>query len=256
MVAARQLHVESAPQRVFICYRRDDSRDVAGRIRDHLALAFGTAAVFEDVEAIPPGADFREHIAEAISSCDVVLVLIGPGWLASEGDGHAPRVHDPADYVRLEVTGALAREKLVVPVLVGGASMPRAEALPEELRPLAFRHAATVRSDPDFREDMRRLIAELRAKLPAHARGTREQRMWEVQPAAFSPAPPLVPGHGGVPAVPPSVAWTHTGAPAPGCHAATGSTGPRRSLAPRALSLALLLLAVVAMVAVAWIAAR
>jgi hypothetical protein len=69
------------------------------------------------------------------------------------------RLEQPADLVRLEVEGALQRGIAVIPLLVQGAAMPGEGALPESLRPLAYRNALPVRYDPDFDTDMSRVIA-------------------------------------------------------------------------------------------------
>jgi hypothetical protein len=47
---------------LFICYRRDDTPDAAGRLHDNLANAYGAARVFMDVDNVPLGADFVEHV--------------------------------------------------------------------------------------------------------------------------------------------------------------------------------------------------
>ena len=149
--------------RVFVSYRREDSRDVAGRIYDRLAGHFGAENVFKDVDSIPLGVDFREHIRAAVERCDVLLAVVGPHWLTTEGPRGGRRLDDSSDFVRLEVNAALDRRIRVVPLLVGGATMPRADELPAELRDLAFRNAAPVRPDPDFHRDMDRLIEALTA---------------------------------------------------------------------------------------------
>ncbi|MCX7010592.1 MAG: toll/interleukin-1 receptor domain-containing protein, partial [Kiritimatiellaeota bacterium] len=70
---------------VFICYRREDSADVVGRIYDRLVERFGRDAVFKDVDSIPLGVDFREHLRDSISRFGVILVVIGAKWLSPEG---------------------------------------------------------------------------------------------------------------------------------------------------------------------------
>lgn len=44
--------------RIFISYRREETRDVAGRLYDRLTAEFKREAVFRDVYTIPGGADF------------------------------------------------------------------------------------------------------------------------------------------------------------------------------------------------------
>ncbi|MEL6223804.1 MAG: toll/interleukin-1 receptor domain-containing protein [Cyanobacteria bacterium J06627_8] len=146
---------------IFISYRRSDSAAEAGRIYDKLAITFGPDSIFKDVDNIPYGVDFVEHLSQAVSQCDVVLVLIGHTWLDSTDANHQHRLDDPHDFVRLEVASALTRDILVVPVLLNSVSMPTADQLPDNLKHLTRRNAVQVRQDPDFHRDMERLIANL-----------------------------------------------------------------------------------------------
>ena len=111
---------------------------------DELAARFGSAAVFMDVDGIEPGRDFRLAISKNVGACGVLLALIGPTWLECEGASGVRRLDSAADYVRLEIASALQREIPVVPVLVRGARMPKADALPEEIRELAYRHSVEL----------------------------------------------------------------------------------------------------------------
>jgi hypothetical protein len=63
--------------RIFISYRRDDSAGHAGRLYDRLSTHFGEAQIFMDIDNIEFGMDFVEVIETAISSCKIVLVVIG-----------------------------------------------------------------------------------------------------------------------------------------------------------------------------------
>ena len=82
-----------------------------------------------DVEDIPPGADFTAQNEAKVASCDAVVVVIGKQWLTARNDKRQLRLSDPNDFVGLEVSLALQRGVLVIPVLVGGAQMPKTEAL-------------------------------------------------------------------------------------------------------------------------------
>jgi WD40 repeat protein len=144
--------------KVFVSYRRDDSRHQAGRLYDHLVEQFGKGFVFKDVDSIPLGADFREILTERVAGCDVFLAVIGDGWLSAAGPDGTSRLTDPGDFVRIEIEAALGRSIPVIPVLVGNSSVPKAEELPESLRRLAFRNASFVRPNPDFHHDVERLI--------------------------------------------------------------------------------------------------
>jgi hypothetical protein len=129
---------------IFISYRRDDSAGYAGRLYDRLAAHFGVDRVFMDVEGIEPGTDFVVAIEKAVASCRVLIVLIGDEWLEATDAAGRRRLDDPHDFIRLETRAALARDIRVVPVLLDGAAMPRADALPEDLQALVRRQAVEL----------------------------------------------------------------------------------------------------------------
>jgi hypothetical protein len=147
---------------IFICYRRDDSIDAAGRIYDRLVDHFGGKSVFMDEDSTPPGIDFRKYIQDAVSRCDVLLAVIGHGWLEArhpEGPSAGQRrLDNPDDFVRIEIQTALVRGIPVIPVLVGRATMPVEKDLPDELKALAFRLAAEVRPGKYFHDHADGLI--------------------------------------------------------------------------------------------------
>jgi hypothetical protein len=148
------------PHGIFLCYRRELTAGHAGRIYDRLAEAFGEEAVFMDVDSIGLGLDFARVLDEAVSSCAVMLVLIGPRW-AEIGDEQGRRLDDPADYVRQEIEAGLRRDVRVVPVLVSHAALPQPEALPEAVRPLVRRQAFRL-PDETFRSQAQVLVERLR----------------------------------------------------------------------------------------------
>ena len=111
---------------IFISYRREDAADVTGRINDRLRQHFGDEAVFTDVDKIPIGEDFRVHLDEKVSQCIVFLAVIGKNWLTAAGHKGRSGLHDPTDYVRIELESALRRNIPVIPLLVSqsGLMMP------------------------------------------------------------------------------------------------------------------------------------
>ena len=148
------------PHGIFISYRREQAAAHAGRIYDRLCDAFGQDAVFMDVGSIGLGLDFGRVLDDAVSSCVVMLVLIGPRW-AEIGDERGRRLDDPNDFVRQEVEAGLRREIPVVPVLVSSAALPRSDELPEGMRPLVGRQALRL-VDETFRSQAEALVEELR----------------------------------------------------------------------------------------------
>src|SRR5262245_57803439 len=111
--------------KIFINYRRDDSIATAGRLHDRLAPAFGRDNIVMDVDNIPFGIDFEEHLNSQVATCDVMLVVIGPNWLNAKDDTGQPRLQHPDDFVAIEIAAALKRNTRVIPVLVDGARMPK-----------------------------------------------------------------------------------------------------------------------------------
>lgn len=154
---------------VFISYRRDDNPHVAGRIYDRLVAEFGAKAVFKDVDSIPAGADFRSYIRKSIVSCDVLLAVIGRRWAEVSGTERRKSVHDPQDFVRLEIEAALEAGVPAIPLLVDGASMDE-KGLPETIKELAYCNGLPIRADPDFHKDVARLVGELRRYFEAGRR--------------------------------------------------------------------------------------
>jgi serine/threonine protein kinase len=151
--------------KVFVCYRTEDSADVAGRITDHLVMRLGPESVFKDVDTIPLGANFRTYLENVVNCCVVQLVIIGRSWLDVRDENGESRLNDSADWVRIEIEAALARDIPIIPLLVQGASMPKEKQLPPSLRELAYIQGAAVRRDPDFKADIERLMRSLEKML-------------------------------------------------------------------------------------------
>ena len=109
-----------------------------------------------DIDTIELGVDFTQKIQEAVTSCDVLLSVIGPTWLtATDADGKR-RLDDPNDFVRLEVLTALERDIRVIPLLVQGASMPKEKDLPKELASLARRNGMEIEHE-SFNSDVNQI---------------------------------------------------------------------------------------------------
>lgn len=151
---------------IFVSYRRDDSRDIAGRLVDRLRQDYTDEQLFLDIDAIPPGTNFETVLADRLQNCDVLLAMIGPQWLNAKDAGGKRRLDEPGDYVRREIAAALQRNDVrVIPLLVSGAEMPRAENLPDDLKPLASRQNYQLRYER-FNADANDLIAQLIKVVP------------------------------------------------------------------------------------------
>jgi hypothetical protein len=146
--------------KIILSYRRSDSDAIAGRIRDKLVSHYGDDSVFMDIDSIPFGLDFREHVKTALLENDILIAVIGPSWIGPNTSGRT-RINEETDPVRIEVETALQRNIPVVPVLVGGAGMPSPAELPDGLKDLAFRNAAQIDAGRDFHQHMERLIRSM-----------------------------------------------------------------------------------------------
>jgi tetratricopeptide (TPR) repeat protein len=124
-------------------------------------MRFGKDLVFQDVDDIKPGKDFLLILREAIKTCKVALILIGPKWLRVKNADGTRRIDHPKDVLRMEIIEALRGRKTVIPVLLGNTVMPTKEELPPPLKSLSRRQAATV-SDSRWNSDVHILLERLR----------------------------------------------------------------------------------------------
>ena len=125
--------------KVFISYRRDDSAAYAGRVHDRLVPEFGRDRLFMDVTGIRPGADFVKVLGDEVAKCDVLLALVGPRWIDARDEKGTRRLDSTADFVRIEIATALKRDIPIIPILLDGATIPRAQDLPRDLEGLVRR---------------------------------------------------------------------------------------------------------------------
>ena len=178
---------------IFISYRREDAEGQAGRLFDDLSAHFGRDAVFMDVAGIKKGLDFRRIIDEHVTSCGVLLVIIGKRWLSVTDNKGKRRLDDANDFVRLETAAALSRDIPVVPVLVHDAVMPTEQELPDVLKELAFRNGTEL-THARWDSDVKLLVEDLRPYLetPATA-AVATQPTRDQSSAAIVPSMP--PGH-------------------------------------------------------------
>jgi hypothetical protein len=151
---------ERNPQGIFISYRRSDSTSWTGRLTDDLREYFGQDNVYRDVDSNRAAQNYLMQVRESIGAARVAMAVIGPDWLAGTEPSARPRLHDPNDPVRHELETILTAGIALIPVLVGGASMPPATRLPESLSALSTIHASRM-SDSDWQYDLGRLLEAL-----------------------------------------------------------------------------------------------
>ena len=144
----------------------------AGRLYDRLASRFGENQIFMDVDSIALGRDFRHVLHERLESCDIMLALIGPGWLDAQDAAGNRRLESATDLVRQEIAAALKRNIPVTPVLLQGAQMPPPERLPEDIRELVYRNGFELGHstwESDVSEMVRRLGLDKESAVPTRA---------------------------------------------------------------------------------------
>jgi hypothetical protein len=156
----------SAKAKIVISYRRADSPGTAGRILDRLTGRYGKDSVFIDIDNIPAGVDFRQHIRNALEDCDIMLAIVGRKWLGPIARGRK-RINEQSDIVRLEIETALQNGIAIIPVLIDGATMPKAAQLPDSLQDFTFRNAAVVDTGRDFHRHVDQMIASMDSSLKA-----------------------------------------------------------------------------------------
>ena len=161
---------------IFISYRREDTRDLSGRVYDRLSGRYGKQKVFMDTD-MAPGVEFPNRFLHALNRCRAQLVMIGPQWLDAADAQHHRRLDDPQDWVRVEVKTALERavyskstrrrrnRVLLLPILVKDTSMPSADHLPDDMKPLRMRLAIRLDDDERFADGMTRLYRELESEI-------------------------------------------------------------------------------------------
>jgi hypothetical protein len=145
---------------IFISYRRDDARADAGRLARDLQTRLTGTRIFRDIDTIEPGVDFVTAIEKAVGSSAAVLAIIGPRWLSATDTSGTRRLDNPDDIVRIEIEMALQRDVRIIPLLVGGASMPSSADLPPPLAKLARRNAHEL-SESRWDYDVQKLAQSL-----------------------------------------------------------------------------------------------
>ena len=166
---------------IFISYRQDDAAAWALLLRDALVARFGTDCVYLDKDTQRAG-DWKVQIRAGLARCKVVVLPIGPGWLDARTPDGARRLDLPGDVHRWEIAQALATPGVtVIPVLVGGASMPGVAELHPEIRALADLQRRELAFDAARREvDVARLVADIEgsSKLVATKTATAARGSW------------------------------------------------------------------------------
>ncbi len=148
---------------IFISYRERDSKGWALSLRDRLVEEFGEARVFLDKDTLKAG-KWKDQIEQALGDCNIVLVVIGRGWLNARDDEGRQRLMSDEDVHRREIALALARPDVtVIPVVVDGATMPKPDELPPDIRDLIQQQSRGISDSAAHRKvDLDGLMADIR----------------------------------------------------------------------------------------------
>ncbi len=169
--------------KIFISYRRDTSQYKADALYDAIKpyVEDFKTDIFIDVDNIPYGVDFVEHLENRVSQCDILLAVIDSSWVdVVDPETGLKRLDNPDDFVRVEIASALKRGIPVVPLLYDGAPLPLETALSEDIRELVRRNGVQLNRQ-SFQTDVMRLMKGLgfepqatAARSPEVAIGTSE----------------------------------------------------------------------------------
>jgi hypothetical protein len=150
---------ESAPLKVFINYRHEDTQGTAWALYFKLESQLGSENVFFDNGTLRPGMQWLEEVKTHLAGASVLIALVGSRWIPSlithmqVGD---------TDYVAKEIDLALRAgpHATVIPVLIDAAQLPAPRDLPQFLKPLRACQEERLRHS-HLREDITNLIARL-----------------------------------------------------------------------------------------------
>lgn len=140
--------------KIVISYRREDTEAITGRIYDRLRERYGADSVFMDIDSIPAGVNFRDFIAQTMQDTDLLLAIMGAHWAGND----KTRIHNPSDFVRIEVEKALELKIPIIPVLVNGSAMLHPSELPDSLAELTLQNGVSISAGLDFHQHVDRLV--------------------------------------------------------------------------------------------------
>jgi tetratricopeptide (TPR) repeat protein len=151
---------------IFLSYRITDALDLIGRLDADLAREFGADAVFRDKSRLQGGFDWPKELEHNAVTCQVMLVVIGSSWqnaASDQGDWKGiPRLLNPSDWVRKEITLALDAGNTVIPVFLNDAAMPSEGWLANCQLERLYRKQGEIIRSTEYANDLAKLVALLR----------------------------------------------------------------------------------------------
>lgn len=144
--------------RIYVSSRRSDSASIPGRIIAKLSESFGAENI-----TVSSDTAVSKQIEQAVSACDVVVIIMGSQWSSIVNSYGFSSLFDPEDFVRLEIETALRSGRRVIPVLVNTDTMPSKAVLPATLAALAAQQPILLRDTATaFVAGMESLIEAIR----------------------------------------------------------------------------------------------
>jgi len=156
---------------IFISYRISDALETVRSLDVDLTREFGNSFVFRDKSRLEGGHDWTQELEQNAKNRAVMLVVIGATWQSATDDKDGdwkgvPRLWNPEDWVRKEISFALDADRIVIPVFLNGAAMPPQGWLANcKLDRLYKKQGIPFRTN-DYDDDLPKLIALLRKICP------------------------------------------------------------------------------------------
>ena len=120
---------------------------------------------FLDENQIKTATKFPDQIKNALDRSDILLAVIGPQWATINDSNGNPRIHDPDDWVRIEIETAIARKLPIIPILVNNASPVVASDLPSSIHEITLIQALPFHNEHNaFEHDIERLVVIIHDK--------------------------------------------------------------------------------------------
>jgi hypothetical protein len=156
---------------IFINYRKEDSKGYSLALYRELIEWYGKHNIFKDFIDIEPGEDFEEVINNALSSCSILLVIIGDRW--NEIMKQRQMKNESSDFVRLEIAFALSKNIYTIPVTIDSAIMPTKTELPDDLKKLTGKQYLNI-DQTRFETDTMKLVQIIDKRLGIERKGKYE----------------------------------------------------------------------------------
>ncbi|MEL7031280.1 MAG: TIR domain-containing protein [Pseudomonadota bacterium] len=169
--------------KLFLSYRREDSKHATGRLYLEMRKEFSSRDIFFDVENIEGGVDFVDKLESTVARSDVLLALIGRKW------NEEKRLLDTRNHVRRELAAANSNGVAILPILIDDAPIPSRLNLPEELQFILKLNALRLRHE-SFSSDASVILDSVRGliiarssdfKLPEHVARRMNKKLEEVR---------------------------------------------------------------------------